>query len=328
MKEFIIPAGPQKGRKIKFGRKRPRVVHPHLKLRNYLRMALPSPPTSCDFTPAAMPVLSDIYGNDSLGDCVIAGGYHVVGVETGNSGTLFHASSAQIVSDYSAIGGYVPGDPSTDNGCDLQTALAYWTSNGFANGTKLYGYLAVDATNWTEVMTACWLFENLYLGLELPDSYVNPFPSASGFTWDDDSPDPNNGHCIMSPAKYASGGLGIDTWGMIGTFTQAALAHLCSPGAGGELWVMLTPDQLMKGASKAPNGVDWVSILQDFNSMGGNVPVPSPTPPSPPGPAPTTAPTRDQVLAAIDAAFTGGHALLTRGQAKTQAEAAVAPLWP
>ena len=80
-----------------------------------------------------------------LGDCVIAGGYHVEAVWTGNAGQLFTATDAQIVADYGAIGGYVPGDPSTDNGCDEQTAFNYWTKTGFANGTTLAGWLAVDA---------------------------------------------------------------------------------------------------------------------------------------------------------------------------------------
>lgn len=318
---------------MKFGRKRSTIVHPHLKLKNYLRASLPSPPTSIDYTAAAKDVIADIYGNDNLGDCVIAGGYHIEGVATGNAGNLFHASSSQIVSDYSAIGAYVPGDPSTDNGCELQTALAFWQSHGFANGTKLLGYLSVDATNVQEVKTACWLFENLFHGLELPDSYVSPFPSSSGFVWSTGTPNPNNGHCIAS-GGYDSSGTKIYTWGMYGTLTYAALAQLCSPAGGGELWVMLTPDMLTKGQTKAPNGVDWTALLADWDAMGGNVPVPpGPTPPPdpvPPIPSPpiTGAPTLAEATAAIVDALEAMHPLMTRSQAEAATVAALAPLWP
>jgi hypothetical protein len=278
-------------------------------LQNYLRAAvLPTPPASCDYSAAGAPALQNIYLNDQYGDCVIAGGYHVVGLETGNAngGHPFVATTQQIVADYSAIGGFDPNNPqATDNGCDEQTALNYWTQHGFADGTKLIGWLAVDATNMQQVMTAMFLFENLFFGIELPDAWINPMPSASGFVWDVGTPDPDNGHCVMG-VGYTPQGVKIDTWGMFGTLTWAAIAALCTQSGGGELYVMLTPDQLAKGQAKAPNGINWTSLLTDFNTMGGNVPVPAPapappapapTPPHPAPPAPTGAPTLVQAIA-------------------------------
>jgi hypothetical protein len=321
---------PHLNRNVKFGRKQPVVIHPHLKLRNYLRAALPTAPTSADFSGKAASVLANIYENDTLGDCVIAGGYHVAGVETGNAGDLFTATNTQIIKDYSAIGGYVPGNPATDQGCDLQTALQYWTSHGFANGTKLLGYLSVDPTNQAEVMAACYLFENLYMGMGLPDAWINPFPSASGFTWDAGTPDPNNGHCIMSYG-YNSNGILIDSWGLLGTLTWKAVANQLTSGNGGELYVMLSPDQLAKGQAKAPNGVDWTSLITDWDSIGGTVPVPSPAP-TPPGPAPTppapgTAPTLAQAEAAVATSLNAMHPLLLRAQVISAVNAALKPLW-
>lgn len=283
---------PHHARNVRFGRKRS-TVRPRLFLKSYLvehAGALPTAPSSCDYSPKAAAVLTDIYGNDELGDCVIAGGYHIVGVETGNAGTAFHATSSQIVHDYSAIGGYVPGNPSTDQGCDLATALAYWEKTGFANKTKLLGHIAIDATNQAEVELACYLFENLYFGMALPDAWVNPFPSGNGFTWNTaGKPDPENGHCVMG-FGYNTSGVLIDSWGMNGTLTWAAVKKYAAASAGGELYAMLTPDQLAKGQSKAPNGIDWSALVSDFNAMGGKVPVPpAPQPPAPQPPTPATA---------------------------------------
>lgn len=279
---------PHLGRSVKMGRRRPIARCPRLCLANYLRMSLPTPPAACDYRAKAMSVLTNIYGNDQLGDCVIAAGYHVVGVETGNAGKIFTASDPQIVADYSAIGGYVPGDPNTDQGCDEQTALNYWTQKGFADGSKLLGWLAVDATNRQEVMAAMWLFENLFFGMELPDAWIDPFPSSSGFVWDAGTPNPDNGHAIMG-VGHDQKGVQIDTWGMIGTLTYAAIAQLCTPSSNGELYVLLSPDQIAKGQAKAPNGVAWRDLVTDFDSMGGHVPVPAPpVPPVPPAPVGVT----------------------------------------
>lgn len=323
---------------VRLGRHRPVAEGPHLRLGNYLRASLPPAPASCDFSAKAASVLANIYGNDQLGDCVIAGGHHVVGTETGNADRLFTATQAQIIAQYSAIGGYVPGDPSTDNGCNVVDALNYWCTHGFADGTKALGWLAVDATNKAEVQAAMFLFENLVFGIELPDPYVNPFPSGNGFTWGvAGSPDPNNGHCIVG-VGYNADGVIVDTWGMLGTFTFDAIAAYCKQSAGGELYVLLTPDQIAKGQSKAPNGVDWTSIIADFDSLGGKVPVPAPAPapaptPTPTPPAPTPTPTPAVVTLAmadswLDSGFHNAHSVLTRTQALLIAKSALAKHWP
>ena len=326
---------PHVGGTVKLGRKRPVALGPHFRLRNYLRASLPSPPTSTDYSGPAVAVLADIFGNDTLGDCVIAGGYHVTGVETGNAGDLFHATQQQIITDYGKIGGYVPGDPATDQGCDEPTALNYWTQHGFANGTKLLGWMTVDATNKQELMQAMYLFENLYFGIELPDVWVNPFPSGNGFVWDVGTPDPNNGHCVIGYG-YNSQGVLIDSWGLDGVLTWAAIAALCTSTAGGAVYVLCSPDQVAKGASKAPNGVAWADLLSDFDAMGGQVPLPAPTPvptpspsPSPsPSPTPVAAPSLAQAQAWVTASIATGGILQTRSQAEKLGVEGLAAHWP
>ena len=280
-----------KGRTYKLGRKPPKA--PQKAPLRFARYAtsLPAPPATLDLTAAAMTPLRNIYGNDTLGDCVIAGGYHQVGVATGNAGSAFVASTAQIIADYSAIGGYVPGRPATDQGCDLPTANAYWTNHGFANGTKLAGWLAIDPTNQTEVMQAIWLFESADFGVSLPDQWVNPMPENDNFVWGvAGNPDPNNGHCFVGVGYNATGVI-IDTWAEFGTVTWAAVAKYAASSAQGELYVLLTPDIIAKATAKAPNGFDWPTLVADFNALGGNVPVPSPTPVPVPTPVPTPTPT-------------------------------------
>jgi len=87
---------------------------------------------------------------------------------------------------------------------------------------------------------------------------------------------------------YNAKGAEIDTWGLIGTLTWAAIAELCTEAGGGEVYTLLSPDEVAKGQTKAPNGIDWASMIADFDALGGNVPVPTPPAPVPPTPTPPT----------------------------------------
>jgi len=313
---------PSHNRHVKLGRRRPVAPSPRMPLSRYLRAALPTPPASCDFTAKARSVLAMVYLNDQLGDCVIAGGYHIVGVETGNAtGTPYVATDAVLKADYHAIGGYVDGDPSTDNGCDEDTAINYWTSHGFANGTKLLGSVSVDATNRQQVELAVWLSEELIVCMELPDAFVNPFPAGDGFVWDvAGAPVPDNGHSVAI-AGYNAQGVIVITWGMIGIITWAALAKYAKPSAGGSCNMVLSPDQVAKGQTKAPNGIAWHDIVVDCDDLGMHVPVPpSPAPPAPTPPSPAPTPTAlgyDACVAAVQAGLKGsGLRLMYEGTAE------------
>jgi len=243
--------------------------------------SLPPPPATCDYTKSASSALTEVYENDTLGDCVIAGLAHIVGVLTGNAGTKpFVYSDAQIIALYSAIGGYVPGEPSTDQGCDEQTALNYWENNGAPAGSthKIAGWLAINAADPNEFRTALWLFENVYFGIELPDAWVNPMPSSSGFVWNAaGAPVPDHGHCVAG-VGYNAKGVTISTWGMTGLMTDAAIAKYAVSAAHGELYTVVSQDGIKKATGKAPSGFDWSQLVADFDSMGGSVSPPTPPP--------------------------------------------------
>jgi hypothetical protein len=311
---------------MKFGRRIPKVPARGFKFSSYLNKAgLPAAPTSSDYTAKAIPVLRDILGNDQYGDCVLACGGHLVGVETGNAtGTPFAVTTTEVLAQYTAIAGFNPANPNTDTGVNIIDALNYWTTKGFVNGTKSLGHLQVDATNKAELQAAMWLFENLIFGIALPDTWTKTMPSKDGFVWGTGTPDPNQGHCVLGVGHNTTG-IEIDTWGLFGTITYAAIAELCVHGAGGELWVVLTPDQLAKAATKAPNGVDWRSIIADFDSLGGTVTIPPATIP-PPAPVTGTSVTLAQAISWAESQLTSP--LMTPTQAKTHVAAGLTQNWP
>jgi hypothetical protein len=256
---------PVTGKTVKMGRNRPARGAKKLQFHEYLGTALPQFPTICDYTAKASPSLSRIYLNDQLGDCVIAGGAHVRGITSGNNGgSSVVFTDDQIQQQYSAITGYVPGNPATDNGTDEVTAMNWWMQNGWPDGVKLAGWVAVRASM---ARMALYLFENLFFGVELPDAWVNNMPSGPGFTWDvAGAPDQNNGHCFIG-GGYTPAGFTICTWGMLGTLTDAALEEYATSSGGGELYALVSHDMISKASAKAPNGLAWADLQADMQAF-------------------------------------------------------------
>lgn len=271
---------PETGRSIVVGsRRRPVAWHPRLRMMKYMLAKLADPPASCDYMQPATAELAQILCNDRLGDCTAAGAFHLQGVFLAGAGMPVSGwTDEQVIAFYSATTGYNPADPSTDQGGDEETVLGYWQSNGLlADGShKLAGRLAIDANDPQEVLSALWLFENLYFGVELPDAWVNPFPAGDGFTWDvAGDADPENGHCFIAAGYPNQQGVTIDTWGMLGTLSMPALQKYCSPNVGGQLFTLITQESLNRATQKAPNGMNWAQLVADFDSIGGNLKLPA-----------------------------------------------------
>jgi hypothetical protein len=268
----MIKSATINGRTVRLGRQIPKLVYPHLQMRNYLLRAIPAPPLTCNYyIQRAMPELENIYENDILGDCVIAMMGHGEAIVTGNNPGLSVSSytNDQITGLYSAIGGYVPGQPNTDQGCVIQDALHYWQNTGMPDGRKILGYIGVNAADPVEVRTAIWLFEFVTAGIALPDAWLNS--TNAGATWSvAGAPDPNNGHCILA-GSYNTAGYSIDTWGEFITLTNSGMEKYAVPDAGGELYAVVTQDVINRATQRAPSGFQWRQIIADCKALESHV---------------------------------------------------------
>lgn len=263
------------GRTFKMGRKRPLARGPRLKFGRLLASGLvPAPPTLNDYVRgASAPIyasMEDILGNDQYGDCTCAGAGHILDVLRANSAaaSLWRpATRLDALAFYSRVTD-PPFDPVTganDSGADEQTVLNVWKQNGFfADGTgKIAAYAAVDPTDIEEIKQAIWLNGNVYFGVGLPDAWVSPMPSKSGFVWDvDGDSDPNNGHCFIGYG-YNDQGVFIDTWGTYGTVTWAAVAAYCAAAVGGDLFTVFGPDWINTITQKSPSGFN-ATVLEQY----------------------------------------------------------------
>jgi hypothetical protein len=186
-----------------------------LKLAKYLTTALPEPPANVDWTVAAKAPWGMML-NDTLGDCTCAAMGHEVQVATANHGHEVTVSNQNVLSAYEAVGGYVPGQPNTDNGANMLDVLKYWRAVGIG-GHKIVGFAKVNPLDWLEVRQAIELFAGMYVGLALPLSAQNqncwslsgagPRPFAADF-----QPGSWGGHCVFVPGYTAEPAGAAGTW--------------------------------------------------------------------------------------------------------------------
>ena len=284
------------GRQWLLGRKPPQSRARTFKAGQALLSApIPTPPPTLPIPASCAKGLSQTFMNTQLGCCVISHHAHFLAnitSQVGAPGGGFIYTDAQIIKDYSAVGGYIPGDPFSDQGCDIQTDLDYLQSTGFADGSKLLGSINIDPSSQLAMLQSVWITGGVCFGMSLPDAWINPGPQQSGFVWDvAGSPDDGNGHCFTGFAYPNSQGIAIATWGMVGTITWAAIAKYGAASANGEVHSYVNPEMIDPKTGLAPNGLTLNQICTYFNAMGGSVVVPPAPNPSPtPTPSPTPGP--------------------------------------
>lgn len=261
--------------KRQLGKRAPRLDGRTLKLAKYLTPSLPTPPLKAGYIDKVQ--TWPMYLNDELGDCVIAAAGHMIEQWTAFSSATSSpvlVTNKDILKGYEAVGGYVPGNPDTDNGCDMLTALKYWRRTGFG-GHKVSAFVSVDYTNQKEVEQAIYLFGNVYIGLALPLTAQNPVTTEpSGLScWQmtaegtngDASPGSWGGHCVpivgysSDPAGHP--GVALVTWG-----EQYAMTWKFANTYVDEMWAVLSPDWFESNGD-APNGFNLDQLKADLAQL-------------------------------------------------------------
>lgn len=210
--------------------------------------------------------------NDQLGDCTIAGACHMfaaMAVYGGHPEPLF--SDAEITTAYSAVSGYVPGDPGTDNGADMQTVLEYLKATGMTDTTgkthKAAGYAMfgnpADETLLAQVLDT---FGSVYVGVELPASAEREFAAGQPWDWQPDS-QIAGGHCIVLQRRSVGGTGVLDyvTWGAVTKATRGFQWHYAGPpyNANGEAFAVVTEDWVAANGDSV-SGLDLGQLLSDL----------------------------------------------------------------
>ena len=166
----------------KLGKLAPRVDPRTPKLHDFLAGPLYTPAKQ-DWPAAGKIGYWGMMLNDQLGDCVIASKGHLVILFTTLTGAHKNVilPDSVILAGYEAVGGYVPGKPNTDQGCNMLTAAQYYQSVGFG-GHKITAYASVDYMNAPLLQAGVNLFGGVDLGVALPVTVQDQ--TGPGKVWD------------------------------------------------------------------------------------------------------------------------------------------------
>lgn len=139
-------------------------------------------------------------GAPILGTCGIAAMNNwQIADDTYGDGNVKPWPNSTILRLYEILGGYVPGDPTTDQGTILQDNLNFWRHNPI-EGDELLAFGALRPGTWLrpERINALRSVGPLYLGLQLPVSAEDQFPGP--WTFVPGSP-LAGGHAVIQPAE-------------------------------------------------------------------------------------------------------------------------------
>lgn len=187
--------------------------------------------------------------NDRYGDCCWAGRehYRMAKAKAGGETETWET-------DVALIAEYLAYNHGQDVGANIADLLLAWYNAG-----KILAFAPVDHTDQVQVDAAMQAFHGVYAGVSLTDDadelfqIGRPWTTASG-----QSPDPNEGHCIVK--VKAEGGAGYDTWVTWGSLqdSTAVWTSECLD----EAWVVITSED-------EAAGIDLAALRADIDALHG-----------------------------------------------------------
>ena len=183
-----------------------------LRLSNYLTSTIAPPPSAYDnlqkvFANTGINNPSQLFpidGNDTLGDCTIAGVAHAI--------TLYQAlaGNTNIITANDVIKFYYSQTRGLDTGLVELDVLNYWQSNQIFDD-QLLAFTSIDPKNHAHVQLAISLFGGVYLGFQVQQNCLNDFNNGNIWT-------PgillNEGHAVFA-TSYDQNTISVLTWGKV-----------------------------------------------------------------------------------------------------------------
>lgn len=247
---------------LKLGKLPARKDSVSFKLAQYLNLsALPTPPSKAGHQ-SLVTDWQGMLGNDQYGCCVWAGAAHETILWNKEAGHIVGFSTAGVLSDYSAVTGFNPNDPNTDQGTDMQVAASYRRKTGVkdAHGErhKVAAYLAIKTGDSTELKQAIYLFSNVGIGIQFPRSAMSQF--NAGKPWTVVSGSPIDGGHYVPAVGYDSKYVYVVTWGRVQKMSWGFFKKYCD-----EAIVYLSDEMLILGRSI--EGFNPTQLQADLNNL-------------------------------------------------------------
>ncbi|WP_405133085.1 hypothetical protein [Nocardia sp. NBC_01388] len=247
---------------MKFGKLPARPDAVQLKLSTYLdSIVLPDIPA--EFGHEQVVPDYGMLGNDTVGDCVLAGAAHETMVWAGEAGHTVQFDTAAVESDYSAITGYDPKRPETDVGTDVQAAASYRRRIGVVDSAgqrhRVGAYVALTPGDPAQLAAAAYIFGAAGMGFQFPAYAMQEFSNRKPWDVQPGTPEIAGGHYV--PVVARRGGLfSVITWGRIQEMTPEFYTRYCD-----EALVYLSTELLTAGRS--PEGFDLAALQADLKAL-------------------------------------------------------------
>ncbi len=224
---------------------------------------LPTPPAALDWTkpnarwPGVPATAWGPMGNLTIGDCAIASAAHLIQLWTADEGTPIVLSDKQVLDAYSAITGYDPARPETDQGSVAIVVLKYWRRHGIA-GHKITGFAQLEPSNTNHVKDTIECFGGAYIGLLLPKSAQRQttWSVVAGF---DGEPGSWGGHAVPA-IGYDHRYVYFVSWGKIMRMTWGFWLKYCD-----EAYAVQAPEWTARGTM--PLGFDSQALEADLKAL-------------------------------------------------------------
>jgi hypothetical protein len=194
----------------RFGKHPPQQDYRTLRFTTYVKAGIAPPPASvntltrvyADIKVNDPTKLFPMDGNDTLGDCTIAGVAHAI--------TTYRALiKKETIPPKNAVQKlYFHLTGGADTGLYELDVLNHWRQSG-ALGEKILAYVKIDPKNHVHVEQAIEIFGGVYLGFQVQQNCVQEFDNKQPWT---PGPLTNDGHAVFA-VGYDPNGVTVLTWG-------------------------------------------------------------------------------------------------------------------
>ena len=197
---------------------------------------------------------------------MFAGGGHEQMVwDTLRKGPGVKITTKNALSDYSAVTGFDPSDPNTDQGTYVIDAMKYRKATGLVDASgkrhKIAAYVEIDPTNWDELITASYIFGAVGIGFEFPDTAFDQFDN--GEYWDVVKGSfIDGGHYVpIIGSRNSEARVTCVTWGQRQQMTKRFYQTYCD-----EAWAMLSEEQIRPDGTGI-HGLDLDQLRADLAAV-------------------------------------------------------------
>ena len=250
--------------KYKLGLK-PVLAQPRLRLADYLKPSdLPSV-ESLKF-PLGHPdaIQPRMFLNDQLGDCAIAGSIEEVRLANALRGVDVNFTDKSAVVNYSAIAGYNPDDPSTDQGTDVHELYEFRKTYGLVDDDggrhKIVAYAGLTPGDFDELLIALSLFDMVGIGIQVPDYAEAQFDAGQPWHLEPGRHQLVGGHYISVVEATDRDTAQVFTWGAKQGITSSFYAEF------NNVAVVALTEEIFTGG-KSPEGVDMAKLAADLPEL-------------------------------------------------------------